>query len=142
MKILLCTSNKIGARLIRLVTWSKYSHAAVIDGDKVIEAVRPYVREVPLKDVLASHPESIIIDFDCKEEKEILQAIRSQIGKPYDITALFGLFFHRNWQEEDSWFCSELVAWALSKGGYPLFREEALHRVTPNHLWMLNIPHK
>lgn len=50
---------------------------------------------------------------------------------------LLGLLMHRDWQEEDRWFCSELVAWAFTQGGSPLFRREAMHRITPQHLWML-----
>ena len=42
----------------------------------------------------------------------------SQEGKPYDLTGIFGFVADRNWDEPDSWFCSELVAAALSKCGY------------------------
>jgi hypothetical protein len=59
------------------------------------------------------------------------------VGKPYDLTALFGLLMRRDWQEEDRWFCSELVGWAFAQGGSPLFRADALHRITPQNLWML-----
>ena len=54
-----------------------------------------------------------------------------------DVTAIVGLGLHRDWQEDDRWFCSELVAWAFEKAGEPLFRAEVLRRVTPQHLWML-----
>ena len=64
-------------------------------------------------------------------------AAASQIGKPYDYTAILGLGLRRDWQEEDAWFCSELVAWAFQHAGEPLFRAECLRRVTPQHLWML-----
>ena len=47
MKVLFCTSNKIGAVLIRGVTWSKWSHVAILLGDgTVVEAVYPKVRRV------------------------------------------------------------------------------------------------
>ena len=110
MRVLFCTSKLPGAVLIRAVTWSQWSHVAL------------------------AH---VIVDLPCDFREFVIEAARSQVGKPYDPTALFGLLMHRDWQEEDRWFCSELVAWAFAQGGSPLFRAEALHRVTPQLLWML-----
>lgn len=138
MRVLFCTSNLPGAVLIRSVTWSKYSHVALVDGDDVIEAVWHSVRVAPLAEVIAAHSAHVIVDLPCRSPDEVIKAARSQVGKPYDISALFGLLMHRDWQDEDRWFCSELVAWAFSQGGSPLFRREAMHRITPQHLWMLN----
>lgn len=138
MRVLLCTSRLPGAALIRAVTWSRFSHACLVDGDEVIEAVWPRVRVVPLSDVIASHPHHVIIDFPCRSDRSVIKAARSQVGKPYDLTAPFGLMFHRDWQKDDAWFCSELVAWSFAQGGTPLFRPEAMRRVTPQHLWMLS----
>ena len=137
VKLLFCTSQKIGAVAIRAVTWSKYSHVALLDGDEVIEATWPAVRVAPLAEVIAAHSAHVIVDLPCHSPAEVIKAARSQVGKPYDLTALFGLLMHRDWQEEDRWFCSELVAWAFAQGGSPLFRADALHRVTPQLLWML-----
>ncbi|KAG0188260.1 hypothetical protein DFQ28_005152 [Apophysomyces sp. BC1034] len=64
-------------------------------------------------------------------------AAASQIGKPYDYTAILGLGLRRDWQQDDAWFCSESVAWAFDSAGHPLFRPDSLRRVTPQHLWML-----
>ena len=46
----------------------------------------------------------------------------AQLGKPYDLTALAGAAFDRNWHKANSWFCSELIAAALEdcKYIYPL----------------------
>lgn len=137
MRVLFCTSSLPGAVAIRAVTWSRYSHVALIDGEDAIEAVWPCVRVTPLVDLLASHPVHAVVEFATGNDAAIIAAARSQIGKPYDLTALVGLLSHRDWQDEDRWFCSELVAWAFAQGGHPLFRAEALHRVTPQHLWML-----
>lgn len=137
VKLLFCTSKKIGAAAIRAVTWSKYSHVALVDGDEAIEATWPVVRVAPLAEVIAAHSDHVIVDLPCFSPAEVIQAARSQVGKPYDLTALFGLLMHRDWQEDDRWFCSELVAWAFAQGGSPLFRPDAMHRITPQHLWML-----
>lgn len=137
MRVLFCTSKLPGAVLIRAVTWSQWSHVALVDGDEVIEATWPTVRVAPLAEVIAAHSAHVIVDLPCHSPDEVIKAARSQVGKPYDLTALFGLLMHRDWQEEDRWFCSELVAWAFSQGGSPLFRADALHRITPQLLWML-----
>lgn len=137
MRVLFCTSHLPGAVLIRAVTWSDWSHVALIDGDMAIEAVWPQVRVTQLADVLAKHSRYVVVELPDADDAAILDAARSQVGKPYDLTALFGLLMHRDWQEPDRWFCSELVAWAFEKSGSPLFRRDAMHRVTPQHLWMI-----
>ena len=137
MKILFCTSNKIGARGIRLVTWSSFSHVCIIDGQDVIEAVWPKVKVTPLGEVLNNHIHHAIVDIPSNDES-VLVAARSQIGKKYDLTGMLGLSLHRDWQDDSAWWCSELVAWALQQGGTKLFRDEVMHRVTPQDLWKLN----
>ena len=137
MRVLFCTSNLPGAALIRAVTWSRWSHVALVDGDDVIEAIWPAVRVAPLAEVIAKHSAHVIVELPCPSPAEVIKAARSQVGKPYDLTALFGLLMHRDWQEKDSWFCSELVAWAFAAAGQPIFRQDASSRITPQHLWML-----
>lgn len=137
MRVLFCRSKLPGSVLIRAVTWSDWSHVAIIDGEEAIEATWPKVRAVPLAEVIATHSSHIMVDLPCRDPAAVIAAARSQIGKPYDLTALFGLALRRDWQEPDSWFCSELVAWSFDKGGSPLFRPDALHRITPQHIWML-----
>lgn len=139
MKVLFCTSNLPASIMVRVATWSRWSHVALVDGDQAIEATWPRVCVTPLRDLLRSHKKFIIVDMPVQLEHElaILAAARSQVGKPYDVTAIFGFLTRRNWQDPDSWFCSELVAWAFEKGGAPLFRSDSLYRVTPQHLWMV-----
>lgn len=137
MRILFCTSKLPGAVLIRAVTWSDWSHVAIVDGEEVIEATWPAVRVAPLAEVIAKHSRHILVDLPSPDSAAVIAAARSQVGKPYDLTALFGLLVRRDWQEADRWFCSELVAWSFQQGGSPLFRPDALYRITPQHLWMI-----
>lgn len=139
MKIAFFRGNTLASLLIRLVTWSNWSHVALVDGDEVIEAVRKGVRATKLARVIAAHSACQIVEFPVGDEvaAAIIQAARSQIGKPYDVTALVGMLAHRDWQNGDRWFCSELAAWSFAHAGAPLFRPGALYRVTPQHLWML-----
>lgn len=137
MRVLFCTSKLPGAVMIRAFTWSDWSHVALVDGDEVIEATWPAVRIAPLAEVIAKHSAHVIVDLPSRSPAKVIQAARSQLGKGYDLSALPGLLVRRDWQEPDKWFCSELVAWAFAQGGSPLFRPEAMHRITPQHLWML-----
>ena len=60
----------------------------------------------------------------------ILIFLKSQLGKKYDIIALIGNMFRRNWQQTDKWFCSELVAAAFESGNIPIINYKT-NRVTP-----------
>ena len=57
-----------------------------------------------------------------------------QLGKPYDWSAIWSWFGSRDWQEEDSWFCSELVARAAEAGNRRVVYAETA-RVTPGMIW-------
>lgn len=129
-------SSSFYSKLIRFLTWSNYSHVGfvledgfILDSDFMSNGVKVrtfeelkiteyeiYTKECPTVSRTA-------LDFAC-----------SQVDKPYDWTALFGFFIRRNWQENDSWFCSELVAWACDKAGTPLVDKE-LWRVTPQDIY-------
>ena len=138
VKIVFCTATYgVADFFIRAFTWSKWSHVALLlDDNTVIEATYPLVRRVPLAEMLQHYDKFEIVDISCDYAKTKKAAI-SQIGKPYDLSAIAGFALHRNWQEQDSWFCSELVAWCLEQGGTKLFKDA--YRVTPQHLWMLEM---
>ena len=138
MRVLLCTSNAPGAVFIRWMTHSDWSHAALVSDDGwAIEATWPEVRKCRVEEIMAKHTRHILVDLYCKAPVRAWKAAEEQVGKPYDMTALFGWLSGRNWQEDDQWFCSELVAWVFEQGGSPLFRDGSCHRVTPNDLWMV-----
>lgn len=131
------TSNPFSA-LIRAATWSRWSHVSVVDGSSVIEAAAIYgVRRVSLMEAIDRDKDWALVKFPCTDPVAVIAAAASQIGKPYDYTAILGLGLHRDWQEDDSWFCSELVAWGFNAAGQPLFRSDCMRRITPQHLWML-----
>lgn len=111
----------------------------MVAGQYVIEAVAlEGVRQVPKAYAIQRASDYCLVNLPAYNAQAIIEAARSQLGKPYDWTAVAGLGLHRDWQEEDSWFCSELVAWAADQAGEPWFRQEALRRITPQHLWMLS----
>lgn len=123
--------------LIRAGSWSKWSHVAIIDGDDVIEAIALHgVVTTPLATRQAEDRSWQVVTLPCADPQAVIAAARSQIGKPYDYTGVLGIGLHRDWQESDAWFCSELVAWSFEQGGSPLFRAGASKRVTPQDVWM------
>ncbi len=137
-RLLFSTSRHPFSAVIRAITWSRWSHVALVDGDSVIEAAAPHgVQRTPLCAALARARDFAFVDIACRDQAAAIAAAESQIGKPYDYTALAGLYLHRDWQQDDAWFCSELVAWAFEKTQQPLLRSEVVRRVSPQHLWML-----
>jgi hypothetical protein len=152
MKLLFCNSNLIGSWIIRKLTFSQWSHVAIVDGDYVIEAVWPRVRRVPLAHVIETHRdhefaeidvplghiELFPADIDVDFESIAMSFAESQIGKLYDLRALFGLITPtRDWERPEEWDCAELVAAAINAGSRkPIFRDKA--RVTPQMLYLMS----
>lgn len=127
--------------LIRGFTWSKWAHVGfVLDDNSVIEAVWPKVRRVPFELAVSGYSAYTIVDFKGFDSKKVIEAAKMQIGKPYDLSGVLGIAMHRDWQKQDSWSCAELVSWCFQQSGKPIFRTEGLHKITPQHLWMLNYP--
>ncbi len=127
--------HHIGSLLLRAFLWSEWSHVAIVDGEDVIEAATGAgVRRRPLADLLAESSQYEIVDVPALSPASVIAAARTQIGKPYDWPGVLGIGFRRRWQDDDSWFCSELVAWAFHTSGCPLFRIDAW-RITPRDLY-------
>lgn len=119
--------------------WSPWSHCGIIDGDVVIEAIAVHgVVVTPLHEFLARSSRYAIVEFGAAYQPTI-DAARAQIGTRYDYAGVAGIGLHHDWQDPSAWFCSELVAHALERGGLKLFRSDA-GRITPQHLWMIETP--
>ncbi|MDP3425508.1 MAG: hypothetical protein Q8S32_17340 [Burkholderiaceae bacterium] len=138
ISLLFCNSPDFVSRAIRVFTWSRWSHVAMIDGYCAIEALPGEgVIVTETQEVLMRSREFELVELPCRNPAAVRAAASSQVGRPYDWTAIAGLALRRNWQEDDAWFCTELIAWAFEQAGEPLFRADSLRRVTPQHLWML-----
>lgn len=138
VRLLFSTTGNPFSWGIRTITWSRWSHVALVDGADVIEAVAIHgVRRAPLVQRLQEARHYAFAELPCMDPEIIIAAAESQIGKPYDYTAVLGLGLHRDWQAMTAWFCSELIAWAFEEGKSGLFRGDSLNRVVPEHLWML-----
>jgi len=124
------TTKGIGSRVIRWATWSPYSHVDLVQDDgRLLGATTCH--GVAIRD---PEPTSACARFQVSAPVDVIAAARSQIGRPYDWPGIFGWGFRRNWQELDSWFCSELIAWAFQEAGHPLLRADRSWRITPRDL--------
>jgi len=64
-------------------------------------------------------------------EKSFLGFLHTQIGKPYDSTAILGFAAGRNWRDPKDWFCSELQAAALEAAGVVPALYSPVNKITP-----------
>lgn len=137
-RVIFTRNHTPGSILLRTFLWSPWSHCAIVDGEEVIEAAAfGGVRARPLADMLADATKMAILTLP-GDPQAVIAAARSQIGKPYDWQGVAGIGFRRRWQDDDAWFCSELVAWAFEAGGHPLFRTQPW-RITPRDLYLPRI---
>lgn len=61
-----------------------------------------------------------------------------QIGKPYDMSVIYGFITGRNWRQRDSWICSELQAAAMEHAGIvrPLYLSAS--KIAPSALALVS----
>lgn len=140
----LCANSSIGSLFLRVCMASKWSHAAVWDMQRGVVTHTTLwgggVKEMESNKFFDHYPRFQITDMGLHDEPSAREWLAAQVDKPYDFTALFWfplqLFFTRDWQEADKWFCSELTETVRSKFGTPRFRESLAH-VSPRHMGML-----
>lgn len=140
MRVIFCRKSTLGSWLIRAFTWSRWSHCMIVEGPgTIIDATFTHggVRRRALLAAVAetSAREEVHIPLTDDQEFAALTWLASQLGKPYDWTAIVGIFFRQTgWAEPDAWFCSELLEAALRAAGRPRFRDD-ISRITPRDSW-------
>ncbi len=100
--------------------WGPWTHCAVIDGEHVVESLasRGGVILSPLAEAVGRSSEYEVTDVPTPDDAAGIAWARSQVGRPYDWSGVFGLALRgRDWQGDDSWYCSELVERALVEAG-------------------------
>lgn len=136
IRLLFLRQNTVGSAFLRSAMWSEWSHVALVDrGGSIIEA-RAFsgVRTTYLSAAIASSSKHALRQIDCDAQQAWAFAC-GQLFKPYDWTAVFGIGLHRDWQQDDKWFCSELVAASLMAGGTMILNKQ-VGRVTPQDLFV------
>ena len=136
MRVIFCKSNTVVGFLLRLATFSKWSHVALEYNDQVIESTMlGGVSQSEYAEFIERQDETSEIDVSDVNKIATWVFIKSQIGKGYDWKAIVSFPFRRSWQDNDRWFCSEVVAAALIRGGKHI--KLSSNRVTPRDLWVL-----
>lgn len=128
------TTNQIGSKAISFFTWSWASHVDFVLPDGRLFGALAFgngscVQFHPMKNNY-SRVERYVVDAP----DDVLKFAIEQEGKPYDWQGILGILArNRRWEEDDSWFCSELVAYSFMKAGVPLLNETS-YRITPRDL--------
>lgn len=127
MKAIYLRTHSLSTPVIRARFWSDWSHCGIITPElRVIEArLFGGVIESSLTDVIARSSKHEIIDIPCPDDAAGLAWARTQLGKPYDLMGALGLGLNRKWENDDSWFCSEVLEMTVIKAGRRRFRSEA-----------------
>lgn len=128
--LLFMRSRTLLSPIIRAVTWSAWSHMAIIPArGRAFEARMGH-------GVIETTPGEILgrasrFQFgSVTVSPGTLSFLLGQVGRPYDYLGVIGVWVHRDWQRDDAWDCSELPAAACAAGGTMLTRK-AFGRVTP-----------
>jgi len=140
MKLLFTRRRHIGSWFIRFVTWSEYSHVDIVLHDQfLIGAIAPDgVVLHNIDDRLAMASKALVMELPVQSFDDAKNFALSQVGKRYDWWGVIGIGLKRNWQDDDKWSCAELAAAAAKHAGQKPFDSKFYHRITPQHLLMLN----
>lgn len=127
----------IGAELIEWFSAGDFSHVDIVmpDGSLLGARLDGGVR-IRSANYQTFHKRAVaVLDRGQSVSDAFIAAAVSQIGKPYDKTAIIGFAAGRDWREDDSWFCSELAAWALEQANtFPHAFYAPASKITPNGL--------
>jgi len=139
----LSANNGLVSRAIRWVTFSKFGHVdfllpdGTLLGSHVTSGQGVQIRPYGYLDFTR------ILVLAVEAPAFVIEAAKSQIGRPFDFTAFINFGVQRDWQEPDSWFCAELVAWAFKQAGNDLFAPDAdVWRITPRDLTITPLAYK
>lgn len=141
MFIVFSSSSLLSSQLIKFGTFSRWSHVDALFSDGTLigadssarASFKPGVQKLTLEDRLKHFDINYykIERLELPNEDLARAFIEDQVGKKYDWSGIFAIpFRNRNWQDPESWFCSELVATAAIIGGRPLLHTDT-NRMTP-----------
>jgi uncharacterized protein YycO len=136
-KILLFKGRGIVSKLIRWQTNGKYSHVALQRPDgRIIEAWHKPAK-VRLRSRLDdwSNVEAYEVQGATVEQLEAAVAwAEAQIGKKYDFGGVMRFVTRWRKDQDDKWFCSELVFQAFREAGINLLERVQCSQVSPTVL--------
>lgn len=130
--IVLPDGNLLGA--------SNSPHAPVISGNPGGVAIRP-----PDYQPFAIRRQAKLLCSE-KVEANFIEKAMSQLGEPFDESAMHAVFsdvpdFGRDWRDGSAWFCTEHIAWSLEEAGFFMYQLLiSKGRVTPSDLLLIINP--
>jgi len=137
IKLHFCRSNLPGALLIQAALFSRWNHVAIeVDGVIYDATLGDGVAKSSFEALRSKYNEIQSATIPGLDEHAVIRFLESQSGKAYDWTALIALPFRQDWQDPHKWFCSELAAEALIRGGWNELMFPS-YRVTPRDLRIL-----
>lgn len=137
VSIIYSRSRSIASQLIRIASGFGWSHASILDGDHVIEALMfKGVVRTPLSEFKARVRAYAVVDVECQKPHSAIDFARKQIGKGYDWRAILGHIFQRQTHSRRRWHCVELIESALIAGGRERFRRQPF-RLTPQQSFLV-----
>ena len=118
---------------IRWRTWSQYSHASWLPygaSGPVWEATYPEgVRHCDtLRETAKAGARVDVFDLPGMpgwQRNMVTEFFASQLGKQYDLRGILAFVSRRDTQDQDKWFCSEIVHAACTAAGLPLFGDNS-----------------
>jgi ribosomal protein L15E len=132
VKVIYGRNNLPFSLLIRLFTWSRWSHCGIVVDDVVIESTfSKGVTRTKLEEFIARYKSTELCEIP--HSKGWLERANNQVGKKYDKLAVIGVFFRGGWDKKNKWFCSELVAYASG-----IYRHDRVNRVTPEDIYKIS----
>lgn len=138
MKLAFYQGRSLVSRLIRFVTWGKYSHVAVmLDDGRILEAWHKPNGVRLISHLGEGHEVGTLVDvYDVPElpfPHSATTAAEDMIGMKYDFAGLLGFVFRRRTQDRNRLFCSEAAVMLAAIGGVKLIRAPAW-KVSPSLL--------
>jgi len=152
--VLLYSGRKPVALLIRLITWSRYSHAGIVvhwnDRLMAMESIWPMVIVNPISFSLKRYKGGVdwcscIDEIPDNKRDEMIRFAQKELGLRYSLLKLFSflfmLFFNGRTTEEDrlkryetELTCSEYVARTYNSIGFDLMKHRADRFTTPKDI--------
>lgn len=139
MQVVFFSFNNISGTFSRWSTKCDWSHVDMQFRDgTLIGATRHGVEKMKINDrISGKRPVRAyrVDEIELPDEQAAYEFALAQVGKKYDWTALVGMIipWRVNWDDDQRWVCSELVAATAAKGGRPLARYDAW-RINPGFL--------
>jgi hypothetical protein len=111
-------SGTIFDKLIRLWTWSKYSHVELV-ADNIWYTSSPRDDGVVKREIDYDPDHWDMFELNIHKNKEIIDFIDAEMGKRYDWLGIFlSQIIKLNIHNPNRWFCSEIVHKAIQAGGF------------------------